>query len=52
MSKTLGNVIDPLEIIEGSTLEELLKKLKEGNLPANKLQKAIFMKQKEFPEGF
>jgi valyl-tRNA synthetase len=33
MSKALGNVIDPLEVINGCTLEDLLKKIDEGNLP-------------------
>ena len=28
MSKSLGNVIDPLEVINGATLEELNDKLK------------------------
>jgi valyl-tRNA synthetase len=33
MSKSSGNVIDPLEIIEGTTLESLKKKILDGNLP-------------------
>lgn len=32
MSKSLGNVIDPLEVINGCALEDLLKKIDEGNL--------------------
>lgn len=32
MSKSLGNVIDPLDVIHGITLEELHKKLEQGNL--------------------
>ena len=28
MSKSLGNVVDPLEIIEGETLDGLIAKLK------------------------
>lgn len=32
MSKSLGNVIDPLDVIHGITLEQLNKKLEEGNL--------------------
>jgi valyl-tRNA synthetase len=33
MSKALGNVIDPLEVINGCSLEDLLRKIDEGNLP-------------------
>src|SRR3984893_17890482 len=32
MSKSLGNVIDPLDVIEGIPLEALHQKLYEGNL--------------------
>lgn len=32
MSKSLGNVIDPLEVIDGCNLSVLLEKLKGGNL--------------------
>jgi valyl-tRNA synthetase len=32
MSKSLGNVIDPLDVIYGITLERLNEKLKDGNL--------------------
>ncbi len=32
MSKSLGNVIDPLEVINGCTLDDLLQKIAEGNL--------------------
>jgi len=32
MSKSLGNVIDPLDVIYGITLAQLNKKLEEGNL--------------------
>ena len=37
MSKSLGNVIDPLEVINGCTLEDLLMKIDEGNLPAKEV---------------
>ena len=33
MSKSLGNVIDPVEVIEGVTLAALNEKLRKGNLP-------------------
>ena len=44
MSKSKGNVVDPLEIIDGCTLERLLEKLKEGNLEKKELDRAIKMK--------
>ena len=37
MSKSLGNVIDPLEVINGCNLEDLLMKIDEGNLPAKEV---------------
>ena len=40
MSKSLGNVIDPLEVIDGIDLENLHKKLYEGNLPDKEIEKA------------
>merc|ERR1719454_2671590 len=40
MSKSLGNVIEPNEVINGITLKDLGKKLEEGNLPAKEVEKA------------
>lgn len=37
MSKSLGNVIDPLEVIHGCQLGDLIKKIEEGNLPAKEV---------------
>lgn len=51
MSKSLGNVIDPLEVINGVTLEELQKRLEEGNLDPNELKTAKEGQKKDFPEG-
>ena len=33
MSKSKGNVIDPLEVLDSCDLDTLLKKLYESNLP-------------------
>jgi valyl-tRNA synthetase len=52
MSKSLGNVIDPLEIIEGCKLDILIKKLLEGNLEAKEIEKSTKNLTKEYPEGF
>lgn len=51
MSKSLGNVIDPLEVINGCTLEHLLKKLEGGNLPAKEVEKSKADQKKDFPDG-
>ena len=51
MSKSLGNVIDPLQVINGAKLEELIKLLKDGNLSKNELERGIKEKTKEFPDG-
>ena len=50
MSKSLGNVIDPLEVINGISLEGLNKRLEEGNLDPSEL---VIAKegQKDFPSG-
>lgn len=37
MSKSLGNVIDPLEVINGCQLDDLYQKIEEGNLPAKEV---------------
>lgn len=51
MSKSSGNVIDPLEVIEGITLEKLHAKLYEGNLPEKEVAKALEDQKATFPEG-
>ena len=38
MSKSLGNVIDPLEVINGCSLVNLYQKVDEGNLPAKEVR--------------
>jgi valyl-tRNA synthetase len=51
MSKSLGNVIDPLEVINGCTLDDLLLKIDEGNLAPKEVAKAKTSQKDDFPEG-
>jgi len=51
MSKSLGNVIDPLEVVEGISLDDLQKKLEEGNLPEKEVLKAKEGQRRDFPNG-
>nr|CCA27697.1 predicted protein putative [Albugo laibachii Nc14] len=51
MSKSLGNVVDPLEIISGCTLSALFKKLESGNLPIKEIEKAKKGQKLDFPNG-
>jgi valyl-tRNA synthetase len=52
MSKTLGNVIDPLDVISGITLEQLHKKLDEStNISPDELEAAKLGQTADYPEG-
>ncbi|RMD42617.1 hypothetical protein DV735_g2502, partial [Chaetothyriales sp. CBS 134920] len=51
MSKSLGNVIDPIDIIDGISLEDLHKQLYVGNLEKDEIKKAIDYQNKAFPKG-
>ena len=39
MSKSLGNVIDPLEVINGCTLKSLIEKVESGNVGEKEVSK-------------
>lgn len=51
MAKSLGNVIDPVDVINGISLEDLQKKLEDGNLNPKELKKAKEGQRKDFPSG-
>ena len=51
MSKSLGNVIDPVDVIQGLTLEALHQKLHDGNLDEKEITKAKQGQKKDFPKG-
>ncbi|XP_066529693.1 valine--tRNA ligase, mitochondrial [Hoplias malabaricus] len=51
MSKSLGNVIDPLDVISGVSLERLQEKVREGNLDQREKAVAMEAQRKDFPNG-
>ncbi|CAG0913424.1 unnamed protein product, partial [Notodromas monacha] len=51
MSKSLGNVIDPIDVIHGITLEDLLKQLQEGNIDPVEVERATASMQADYPNG-
>lgn len=51
MSKSLGNVIDPLEVINGASLKSLESKLRNSNLAAREVQRALADQREDYPKG-
>ena len=51
MSKSLGNVIDPVDVIQGVSLEKLHEQLLGGNLDEKEITKAKQGQKKDFPKG-
>jgi valyl-tRNA synthetase len=51
MSKSLGNVVDPIDIMEGVQLQTLIDKLKVGNLDPKELKSAEKYQRTAFPQG-
>jgi valyl-tRNA synthetase len=51
MSKSLGNVIDPNDVIAGISLTEMLENLKQGNLPQSEIERASKDLKLQFPQG-
>jgi len=52
MSKSLGNVLDPLDVIEGITLKELQAGLRANqNIDPSELKKALAGQRKDYPKG-
>lgn len=51
MSKSLGNVIDPMDVIRGISLEDLHKQLEEGNLDKKEIEKAKLGQKQDYPNG-
>ncbi|KAK9473784.1 tRNA synthetases class I-domain-containing protein [Dipodascopsis tothii] len=51
MSKSLGNVIDPLDVITGTSLEALHAQLRTGNLAADEIARAEAGQRMSYPKG-
>ena len=51
LSKSLGNVVDPLDVIDGITLQQLNAKLLQGNLDPSEVAKATDGQRRDFPDG-
>ncbi|XP_022901462.2 valine--tRNA ligase [Onthophagus taurus] len=51
MSKSLGNVIDPMDVIMGISLEDLHQQLYDGNLDPKEIEKAKMGQKQDYPEG-
>ena len=51
MSKSLGNVVDPIDIMDGISLQALNEKLRMGNLDPKELKTAEKYQKTAFPQG-
>ncbi|KAK3675677.1 hypothetical protein LTR78_004318 [Recurvomyces mirabilis] len=51
MSKSLGNVIDPVDIMDGIALNDLTAKLATGNLAPKEVERATKWQKSAFPDG-
>lgn len=51
MSKSLGNVIDPIDVIKGIDLENLHKQLLNSNLDPKEIEKAKLGQKQDYPNG-
>lgn len=51
ISESLGNVIDPLDVVNCISLKDLHKKLEQGNLDPKELERAMKYQKTAFPDG-
>ncbi|KAJ2549778.1 hypothetical protein EV175_004317, partial [Coemansia sp. RSA 1933] len=52
MSKSLGNIIDPMDIINGAKLSKLEETLKRGHLSKEELKRSSRELRRLYPQGF
>lgn len=52
MSKSKGNIIDPLDIINGISIDELVKKRTANLMNPKQAEKIAKQTQKDYPDGF
>ncbi|KAH1003406.1 hypothetical protein HUJ04_003343 [Dendroctonus ponderosae] len=51
MSKSLGNVVDPMDVIAGISLDDLHKQLYDSNLDPKEIDKAKAGQKQDYPNG-
>ncbi|XP_013145718.1 PREDICTED: valine--tRNA ligase isoform X2 [Papilio polytes] len=51
MSKSLGNVIDPVDVVRGVTLQQLHAQLQHSNLDPREIEKAKCGQKQDYPNG-
>ena len=51
MSKSKGNVVDPIDLIDGITLEELVAKRTQNLMNPKQAESIVKLTRKDFPEG-
>ncbi|KAF1752183.1 hypothetical protein GCK72_018737 [Caenorhabditis remanei] len=51
MSKSLGNVIDPVDVLDGISYEKMVERVKESALEQHEIENAVTDLTKMFPKG-
>ena len=51
MSKSIGNVIDPIDLIDGASLNELKKRIETSNLSDKEKKLSLKNQEKLYPSG-
>lgn len=51
MSSLIGNVIDPIDVMEGISLDGLYDRLRDSLLPADEMERARKVQKSDFPNG-